>query len=368
MDIRPHLLITGELYDQIKVGKLKAKPLRYLRNLEFDGRLVIETELTHIARCSGLLCRPTSSGRVTEQMLESASLPFVIGTLSVGDDHIDKVLRNNPEITVIKAGSDSNAKAVAEHAVSLANTLLRGTYQSAIDVGAGVWRNAPYLNGRRLDGLTWGCLGSGTQVSALCPLLWAHGLREIVIINHRIDEKKFGQCIGPFLSMFGRKPPHSLEVEVESPAGGKLRIIGTGDEKTAFARLDVLSLHIPGHLENVGYVNSQRIAALKPGCLLLNTARGDILDEDAVLQGFEAGVLSGYGADVLRKEAESSRDPSHSPLWKAFMSSSSLENLGANRMNIVITPHIGGCTEDSNEAIAQRVIHRVLAAIGVSTV
>src|SRR2546421_2098464 len=121
MDTCPHLIITGELYDQIKVGMLNAGPLKYLLNLEFDGRLVIETQLSQIARCKGLLCRPTSSGRVTEKMLESAPLPFVVGTLSVGDDHIDSGLRKNANITIIKAGLEaggaSNAKAVSEHAL-----------------------------------------------------------------------------------------------------------------------------------------------------------------------------------------------------------------------------------------------------------
>lgn len=363
----PHLLVTGELYDQIKVGKLKAEQLRYLRNLEFEGRLVIETEPTQIARCNGLLCRPTSSGRVTAKMLGTVSRPFVIGTLSVGVEHIDKALQEDPQITVMKAEGESNEKAVTELAVTLANLLLRRTHQGVSDVGAGLWRNAPYLNGRRLEGLTWGCLGSGRQVRAICPVLWAHGVKEIVLINRNIDARKFRECLGPFLSIFG-KTPHLLDAEIPSPSGGMLRIVGTGDETAAFARLDVLSLHIPGNPSNIGYLNGQRIGALKHGCLLVNTARGDILDEDAVLQALEGGALSGYGADVLPKEAENSRDPSRSHLGRAFMSSSNPENVGMKRGNIIITPHIGGCTEDSNEAIARSVIPRLLAAIGVSTV
>ncbi len=338
-----------------------ASALKQLQELDYAGRLVIETEESKIADCRGLLCRPTSGGRITKDFLASAPRPFVIGTLSVGVDHIDKELRDDPAIRVINADGgdgDVSARAVAEQTVALANMLLRRTHRAASSVEDGIFSNALFLDGRRLEGTTWVCVGSGRQTKAICPLLWACRVSEIIILNPALNVRKFHDCLDSSLPKIVDLDVNSFKLQLNSPGGGTMRITGMVDSVSALKQADILSLHLPGREENRGYLNPKTLNNLKRTCMIVNCARGNLVDEGAVVEALRNGKIGGYAADVLSSPAETEKDPRFSPLWSACMTKEPL--------NIVITPHIGGCTVDCIEALSNSVIPRLLTDIGIS--
>jgi len=137
------------------------------------------------------------------------------------------------------------------------------------------------------------------------------------------------------------------KMTVEYGKGFRMRVLGCdhlpfeieGVERVDFDRLlresDVISIHIHMLPENYHLFNEGTFAKMKDGAVLVNTSRGDIIDEDALLKALESGKLAAFGTDVLHDE------------WREDMSQQPVIQYARTHPNVVITPHMGGCTYKS---------------------
>jgi D-3-phosphoglycerate dehydrogenase len=107
------------------------------------------------------------------------------------------------------------------------------------------------------------------------------------------------------------------------------------DFDTMLAESDAISIHIHLLSENVHLFNEQAFAKMKDGAVLVNTSRGDIIDEEALLNALETGKLAAFGADVVHNE------------WRDDMRESPLVKYAQTHDNVIITPHLGGGTDKS---------------------
>jgi phosphoglycerate dehydrogenase-like enzyme len=130
------------------------------------------------------------------------------------------------------------------------------------------------------------------------------------------------------------------------------RVTGIESTKTLselFSVVDVLTLHIEASKENKNLINRELLNQIsKPKFLLINTSRGSIVDEQAIVEALEAGNIYGYGADVLYEETRENYDwLEQNKIWQAKKT---------KKFNITLTPHIGGATKDSQFKVENEVV------------
>jgi (S)-sulfolactate dehydrogenase len=240
----------------------------------------------------------------------------VIGRLGVGLDNIDVPACEAAGMQVIPA-TGANALSVAEYVVASAMVLLRGAYQSTTEVTAGKWPRNALSNGREAGGKTLGLVGFGSigQLTA-----------------------KLAQGVG--MSVVAFDPMMAAEHPVFAHTG--VRCVSL-DALTASA--DVISLHVPLLPSTRDLFSAKRIAAMKPGAVLINTARGGVVDEAALAAALKSGHLGGAALDVFGTEPV----PVNNPF--------------ADCPNLLLTPHIAGVTAEANERVSFMIAEKVLAAL-----
>jgi (S)-sulfolactate dehydrogenase len=250
--------------------------------------------------------------QVRGALLASASRVQVVGRLGVGLDNIDVDACNARGIEVIPA-TGANALAVAEYVVGTAMLLLRGAYQSSAAVASGKWPRGPLSNGREIAGKTLGVVGFGGIGRLTASLARALAMRVVGV----------DAVLRP-----GDPVWHSAGVEPM-----------TLDDvlKTS----DVVSLHVPLTTDTTNLIDATRLAMMKPDAILINTARGGVVDEGALASALKANRLGGAALDVFTSEPL----PPGSPL--------------ADAPNVILTPHIGGVTRESNERVSSMIADRV---------
>ncbi len=249
-------------------------------------------------------------------LLEALVNCKVIGRLGVGLDNIDVAACANVGLTVIPA-TGANAHSVAEYVIGTAMLLLRGAYLSSADVAAGRWPRAALSNGRELGGKTLGLIGFGA-IGQLTARL-ARGL---------------GMTVLAFDALMGPDHPAFTEQGVRALSLGEL-----------LGQSDVVSLHVPLVDATRGLFNASRIAAMKPGAVLINTARGGIVDAAALAAALRSGALGGAAIDVF--------DIEPLPASPHF----------ADCPNLILTPHIAGVTTESNARVSSLIADKVLEAL-----
>ena len=268
-----------------------------------------------LADADGLIVRNRT--QVRGALLASAATVRVVGRLGVGLDNIDVDACTARGIEVIPA-TGANALAVAEYVIGTAMLLLRGAYQSSAAVAAGQWPRGSLSNGREIAGKTLGLVGFG-DIGRLAASL-ARALAMNVVGNDAMLRA------GDPLWHTSSVTPLSID--------------------EVLATSDVVSLHVPLTAETANLIDARRLALMKPDAILINTARGGVVDEAALASALKAGKLGGAALDVFAQEPL----VAGSPL--------------ADAPNLILTPHIGGVTRESNERvswlIAERVAHSLL--------
>ena len=243
--------------------------------------------------------------QVDRAMLEPASRLKVIVSATTGLDHIDTVFAEKKGIAVLSLRGETeflrSIPATAEHTWALLLALVRnlpGAFQSVL---AGEWERDRF-KGHDLAGKRLGILGLG-----------------------RIGEKvaRYGLTFG--MRVFAHDPYRSGWVD--------------GVERTAslpdlLHQSDVLSIHVPLNEQTVRLVGAAELSCLPAGAVLVNTSRGPVLDEPALLAALESGRLAGAALDVLVGEREN-------------LSRSPLLAYARTHPNLILTPHIGGATYES---------------------
>lgn len=252
--------------------------------------------------------------RVDRAMLAGSSIR-VIARAGTGLDNIDLAAADDAGVVVI-AAPGANSISVAEHAIGLALAVARRTTELDRLVREGGWQRPA---GKELAGATWGLLSAGATGRATGRLAAAFGMSVLAYDpycdpNDR-DLRRHNIMLRP------------LE-EVVSNA-------------------DVLSIHLPATPETVGMVDARLLALAKPGLILINVGRGDVLDESAVATALREGRLAGAGLDVRAEEPP------------AVNRDTGLESLP----NVVLTPHIGGITVASQGRIAETLCAGIIAVL-----
>ena len=258
------------------------------------GRRLTREEQKEMIRDAYAIIAGTES--YDAQMLEGCKNLRVLIRFGVGTDNFD--LKKLREMGV-EVGVIANYNAVAEFALMLILSAMKNLPQLDRAVRSGEWARFPM---RELSGKTVGLVGFGRIGRRLAELLSGFGVR---ILTY-----------DPFLN----------EAEAE-----KRGVIGTGFEEL-LGESDVVSLHLPATPETEHLINEETIALMKDGAYLVNTARGRLVDEEALFKALESGKLRAAGLDVYEKEPVTSAD---NPLF-------ALENT-------TLTPHTAAITFETNE-------------------
>ena len=242
--------------------------------------------------------------RVDAEVFERAPRLKVVNTASTGTDHIDREAASRRGIRILSITCDyrllDTFTATAECAWMLMLACHRHLRSAVGHVLAGGWRGADFV-GRQLADETLGVLGVGRLGKMTC---------------------RFGQGFRMRVLGCDLKP---LDVEgVEAV-----------DFDTLLRESDAISIHVHLTPENRHLFNEAAFARMRPGAILVNTSRGDIIDEDALLRALATGRLAAFGADVLHDE------------WRADMRDSPVVRYARDHENVVLTPHCGGATTRS---------------------
>ena len=305
-----HILIT-EFMDERAVERLRAK-----HEVVYDPKLVDDPPrlLAAAARADAIVVRNRT--QVRGELLAALTRCRVVGRLGVGLDNIDVAACEAGGMQIIPATS-ANELRVAEYVVTCAMLLLRGAYASTPAVAAGQWPRNALSSGREAGGKTLGLIGFGS-IGQLTARL-ARGL---------------GMEVIAFDAMMDRDHP--------AFADGGVRCAGLEE---VIQTADVISLHVPLVDATRGLFDAARIGSMKPGAVLINTARGGIVDEVALAAALKSGHLGGAAVDVFGTE----------PL----PASAHFDGCP----NLVLTPHIAGVSAESNERVSFLIADRVLEAL-----
>lgn len=252
---------------------------------------------------------------VTAQMMDEAPRLRGIVTYGSGYNHIDVAAATERGIYMCN-NAGMNAEAVAEHAFSLILNLTRRTYRADSMVRDGKWRRGSalpsWLSGSELWKKTLGIVGLGN-------------------IGRRV-----ARIGGGFEMQILACDPY-VSVEAAREVGATLVAL-----ETLFREADILTLHVPRNAETEGLVNAERLALMRPTAYLINTCRGPVVDEGALVAALKAGQIAGAGLDVFAAEP---LIPDH-PLLRFE--------------NVILTPHFAGRTAEAKEGQSAGVVRQVL--------
>lgn len=305
-------IVISEFMDETAVAALQGQ-----FDVLYDPLLVKDSErLKQVAAdAQALIVR--NQTQVNQDLLAACQQLVFVGRLGVGLDNIDLPACKQRGIKVQPA-TGANSEAVAEYVIGTAMLLLRGAYLSSAQVAAGQWPRARLSEGREIGGKTLGLIGFGSIGREVASRAQALGMTVVA----------FDPAIDVDASVWAQTCVGSVTLE---------QLLSTAD---------VVSLHVPLTADTRNLLSAQRIAALRPGAVVINTARGGILDEAALAQAIRDGRLGGAAIDVFE----------HEPLPD--------KNVWSNCPNVVLTPHIGGVTLESNQRVSSMIATETVRFLG----
>lgn len=243
--------------------------------------------------------------QVDAALLDLGARLKVIGRLGVGLDNIDVKHAQAKGIAVAPAVG-ANAVSVAEYVIGTALVLLRGAYSSTGLLAAGAWPREALGKGREAEGATMGIVGFGS----------------------------IGQIVGRKARAIGFNVVAADDyLPTDHKAWSGVERLGID---ALVAKADVISLHCPLTPETRGLIGRDRLAQMRPGSILINTARGGVVDERALAEALRSGHLGGAAVDVFEAE----------PIDQVTGA------LFTGLANVILTPHIAGVTAEANRRIS----------------
>ncbi len=304
-------IVITEFMDERAVARLQAAhDVLYAPKLVDDAPRLLQ----EAARADVLVVRNRT--QVRGELLAALQRCRVVGRLGVGLDNIDLAGCEARGMRVIPA-TGANALSVAEYVVTSALVLLRGAWLSTGAMAAGQWPRAALSNGREVAGKTLGLVGFGGIGQLTSKLARGLGM-EVIAFDAMMDED------------------HPAYAEHGVRFAGLDEVIGTSD---------VVSLHVPLVDSTRGLLDAARLASMKPGAVLVNTARGGIVDEVALAAALKSGHLGGAAIDVFGTEPL--------PAAEHFIGCP----------NLLLTPHIAGVTAEANDRVSSLIADKVLEAL-----
>lgn len=254
--------------------------------------------------------------QVNQDMLDAAPRLRVVGRLGVGLDNIDLEACKSRDIAVLPA-TGANTLSVVEYVIGAALTLVRGAYFSNAAMIAGDWPRGTLGNGGEVSGRLMGLVGFGAIAQAVAERAKNLGMKVA--------------AYDPFLPS-----DHPAWSGVESCSVENL-----------LEKADVVSVHVPLTKDTANMIDADAISRMKRGAVLINTARGGIVDEAALAEALKAGQLGGAALDVFATE------PLTAEAGKVF----------AGVPNLILTPHIAGVTNEGNTRVSLMTVSNVAEAL-----
>jgi D-3-phosphoglycerate dehydrogenase / 2-oxoglutarate reductase len=298
------ILVTG--------ADLAPQAVALLQDFEivYAGKTPAEPDLVALCQRHDPVAIIVRYGKIPAAMMDAAPSLRVISKHGSGTDTIDKDAAKARGIEV-RAAAGANAAAVAEQALALLLACAKSIVQLNARMHAGHWDKATHKS-VELHGRTIGLVGLGAIGQRFARMCDAMGMK---VIGHDPFAKELPQYI--------------RHVELDAIWCESLAI----------------SLHCPLTPENRDMVNAQTLAACKRGVMLVNSARGGLIDEGALLQAVRSGQVAAAGLDSFAVEPMTAPHPFH------------------GEPNIILSPHIGGVTGDAYVNMGVGAARNVLAVL-----
>lgn len=247
---------------------------------------------------------------ITDRVLAASPALRIVAKNGAGVDSVDLPAARARQIAVAVAPA-ANARAVAEHAIALMLALVRQLPQLDRMVRAGQWAPSTW-QGRDFRGATVGIVGYGSIGRATAQLASALGARVLVL----------------------------------RPAGQADAFPTEPDLHRLLPQVDILSMHCPLTDRSRGLIGARELALLPRGSLLINTARGPVVDEAALIDALRSGQIGGAGLDTF--------DTEPLPAGHAL----------AALDQVLLTPHVAGVTRDAALQVATLTAHNIVTHLG----
>lgn len=252
-----------------------------------------------------------SKSQITPAVLDAANKLQAIGCFCIGVNQVDLKSATEHGVVVFNAPY-SNTRSVAELVIGLSVMLIRRIPDKNKAAHNGIW-NKDAKGSYELRGKTLGIIGYGNIGSQVSVLAEALGMK--VIYYDAVTKLPLGNAV----------PKRSL--------------------KDVLNQADIVSLHVPENDGTKNMINKTTLKQMKKGAILLNYARGEVVDLDALAKALEEGQLGGAAIDVFPWEPEKNGDKFSSPLQ--------------GLPNVILTPHIGGSTEEAQMNIGDDVSNKL---------
>ena len=251
-----------------------------------------------------------SGTQVTAEVIAAASRLKIIGRAGVGVDNVDVPAATQRGVLVVNS-PEGNTIAAAEHALAMMLSISRHVPQAHAGMRVGKWDRKKYV-GNELYKKTLGVVGLGKIGSHVAKVARAMGMEVI--------------AYDPFIAA-----DRAQQMQVRLT-----------DLAELFRSADYVTLHIPRTKDTENLVNAELLRTMKPSARIVNCARGGVVDEAAIAEAIDKGVIAGAGLDVFASEPLSEDSP-----------------LRAVERGLVLTPHLGASTEEAQENVATDVAEQI---------
>ena len=309
---KPKVIVTRRWHPEVEAVLVE----RFDTQLNDDDHSMSVAELQDALRNADAVL-PTVCDKVTAEVLGADNIRArILGSNGVGFNHIDLEAARAAGLTVTNT-PEVLTDCTADLALTLLLTVARRVGEGERHLRNGEWTGwrPTHMMGTSVTGKTLGLIGMGRIARAVAARA-AHGFNMKIIFHD------------PF-------PPRAEDI-----AG--LNATQCSSPEEVFKQADFVSLHCPGGKDTYHLISADAFKAMQPGAFLINTARGDVVDEAALVTALENGEIAGAGLDVFEKE----------PAVSAAL---------MQMENVVLLPHLGSATEETRIAMGLRVVENVEA-------
>ena len=294
--------------------KIAESGIELLRQ-DFDVELGLEWDQARmderIGEFDALIVR--SATKVTADMIERAGKLRVVGRAGTGVDNVDIEAATKRGILVVNA-PESNSVAAAEHTMALALALCRNIPQAHGALVGGEWARSRY-GGNELYGKTLGVIGFGRIGQLVAKRALAFDM-QVVGFDKFVSPERFRE----------------------------LGVEGVETSEELYERADIITIHLPKTPETINWIDADALAQMKPGARIVNCARGELIDLDALADALDSGKVAGAALDVFPEEPMTEH-----PLFA--------------RDDVVVTPHLGASTAEAQDRAGTDTAVQVRAAL-----
>jgi len=300
------MILITEFMDESAVDLLKRK-----YNVYYDSSLAEDSNslVKLINKMKALIVR--NKTLVTRELIENAPNLTCVGRLGVGLDNIDLNACEEQNIAVYPA-LGANSDSVAEYVICASMLLLRKAYFKKNEMIAGNWPRQE-SSGSEVYGKTLGLIGFGDIAQKTRDLALGLGMKTV--------------AYDPYLDKDSNVWKETKNLELDN----------------LLSIADIISLHIPLTKETSNLINEKKLRLIKNSSVIINAARGGIIDENSLAKLLKENKIGGAALDVFNEE----------PVSKEY--AKKFEGID----NLILTPHIGGVTKESNERVSKMIAKKI---------